>query len=105
MRMNFYIEKMVLWLKDGRRREIEFQNDKINIVTGNSKTGKTAILEIIDYCFCGSESNISFENIGENVSWYGLNFYINGKKYTIARGELKNETLYSDEYYFSSIGV
>lgn len=104
MRMNFYIEKIILWLKDGRRRELKFENDKINIVTGNSKTGKTAILEIIDYCFCGSESNISYENIGENVLWYGLNFYINGKKYTIARGELKNETLYSDEYYFSPIG-
>lgn len=104
MRMNFYIEKIILWLKDGIRREIEFQNDKINIVTGNSKTGKTAILEIIDYCLCGSESNISYENIGENVLWYGLKFYINGKKYTIARGQLKNEKLYSDKYYFSSIG-
>lgn len=100
--MTFYIDKIILWLKNGHKRMIMFENDKVNIITGNSKTGKTAILEIIDYCLCGSESNISSEHIGENILWYGLRFYINGKYYTIARGEYK-ETL-SKSYFFSSTG-
>lgn len=104
MIINFYIEKMILWLNDGRKRILEFKNDKVNVITGNSKTGKTAILEIIDYCFCGSESNISYEHIGETVLWYGLNFHINGKKYTIARGSFKSETSFSKDYYFSPVG-
>lgn len=104
MNITFYIEKMILWLNDGKQRILKFENDKVNVVTGNSKTGKTAVLEIIDYCLCGSESNISYEHIGENVLWYGLHFHINGKIYTIARGKFENETKPSTDYYFSPVG-
>lgn len=103
--MKFYIDKLLLWLKNGELETLEFQNDKINIITGNSKTGKTAILEIIDYCFCGSSDTvtISHEHIGENVAWYGLQFHLNDKLFTIARGEIK-EGIFSKEYYFSQSG-
>lgn len=104
MNMTFYIDKLILWLKNGKQRVLKFENDKVNVITGNSKTGKTAVLEIIDYCLCGSESNISYEHIGENVLWYGLNFKINGKTYTVARGKFEDETTFSSEYYFSSVG-
>lgn len=103
--MLFYIEKIVLWLKSGKQRTLEFENNKINVITGNSKTGKTAILEIFDYCFCGSKSNISEARIGKNVLWYGIKFHVNDKTYTIARGEYKNRNELSKEYYFSSTGV
>jgi hypothetical protein len=102
--MFFYIENIVLWLKSGKKRILNFENNKINVITGNSKTGKTAILEIFDYCFCGSESNISDEKIGKNVMWYGMKFHINDKTYTIARGEYKNKNELSKDYYFSSTG-
>lgn len=104
MNMTFYIKEIILWLKNGKMRVLEFKNDKVNVITGNSKTGKTAVLEIIDYCLCGSDSNISYEHIGENVLWYGLNFFINGKLYTIARGEFTDETKLSKDYYFSPDG-
>ena len=101
--MKFSINKMILWFADGKTRELQFEKNKINVITGNSKTGKTAILEIIDYCLCGSESNISEKYIGETVKWYGLNFNINNKTYTIARGEYRNKKP-SKEYYFSEEG-
>ena len=49
--MKFYFERLVLWLSNGKRREIEFLPDKINVITGDSGTGKTSILHIIEYCF------------------------------------------------------
>jgi hypothetical protein len=101
--MNFSIIKIVLWLKNGRVREIEFKPNKVNIITGGSHTGKSAILEIIDYCFFSSKSRISESMINENVTWYGLNFLINDKTYTIARKSLV-EGKVSDQYYFSSFG-
>lgn len=103
--MNFYITNILLWLKNGTLQNLEFRNDKINIITGNSKTGKTAILEIIDYCLCGSKETvtISQEHIGENVAWYGIRFHINDKVYTIARGEITN-TGFSRDFYFSQFG-
>lgn len=104
--MNFYIDKMLLWLKNGNLRVLPFSNDKVNVITGNSKTGKTAILEIIDYCLCGSKDTvvISYEHIAENVAWYGIRFFINDKCYTIARGEISEKGKFSNSYYFSQTG-
>ena len=104
--MKFYIDKLLLWLKDGNLRTLKFENDKVNVITGNSKTGKTAVLEIIDYCLCGSKETvvISQEHIGENVAWYGIRFCINDKTYTIARGEISDTGKFSSDYYFSQTG-
>jgi hypothetical protein len=103
--MRFYIDKLLLWLNDGRLRTLQFEEDKVNVITGNSKTGKTAILEIVDYCLCGSETVvISHEHIGENVSWYGLRFLINEKVYTVARGAISESGKFSTDYFFSQTG-
>lgn len=102
--MKFCINKIILWLKNGEKRQLKFENNRVNVITGNSDTGKSTILEIIDYCLCGSDSGISDEHIGENVRWYGLNISINGKEFTIARGE-KRGRKFSKKYYFSGRGV
>ena len=101
--MKFYIKKIILWLHNGKRREIEFEPNKVNVITGDSSTGKTEILDIIDYCFFASESKISEDVVNENISWYGLLFNINGKDYTVARKSLIQGKV-TDEYYFSSEG-
>lgn len=104
--MTFYIDKLLLWLKDGSLRSLKFINDKVNVITGNSKTGKTAILEIIDYCLCGGQDTvvITYEHIAENVKWYGIRIVINDKIYTIARGEISEKGELSNDYYFSQTG-
>jgi len=33
--MNFYIDKLLLWLKNGDLETLQFRNDKINIVNAN----------------------------------------------------------------------
>ena len=104
--MKFFVDKLLLWLNDGRLRTLQFANDKVNVITGNSKTGKTAILEIIDYCLCGSNETvvISQEHIAENVAWYGIRFSINDKLFTIARGKIAENLTFSTDYYFSQTG-
>lgn len=101
--MKFCINKLLLWLKNGEIRSIPFLNNKINVITGNSDTGKSSILDIIDYCLCSSSANIPNQHIGVNVLWYGINITVNGKQFTIARGEIKN-SIPSSEYYFSGSG-
>lgn len=101
--MKFHIEKVILWLNNGKKREILFKPNKVNVITGDSSTGKTEILDIIDYCFFSSESKISESIVNENVAWYGILFHVNGKEYTIARKSLIRGKV-SNEYYFSSEG-
>lgn len=101
--MKFHFKKIILWLNSGSIREIAFIPNKVNVIRGESSTGKTEILEIIDYCFFASESKISESVVNENTSWYGLLFNINGKDYTLARKSLV-EGKVTHQYYFSSEG-
>lgn len=101
--MRFIVKQLTLWLKNGSIRKLEFEGNKVNIITGASGTGKTEIIAIIDYCLFASETKIAEEKINENVNWYGLTFEINKSTYTIARKSFINRKG-SDVYYFSPIG-
>jgi len=100
--MKFYLKHIILWLKNGKKRTLDFEKNKVNIITGKQSTGKSTILEIIDYCFFASTKNMpEDEIIDENVEWYGINFYINEKIYTIAR----HENIKLKKYYFDEKGA
>ena len=102
--MKFHYNKIILWMKNGNIRTLEFAPNKVNIITGGSETGKSTILAIIDYCFFADKNiKITQEVINENVEWYGINFSINKKIYTIARKSM-DVSIPSKEYYFSMIG-
>jgi len=45
---------------EGRRRTIAFDPDKVNVITGASGTGKSAIIEAIDYCLGSSKCDLPF---------------------------------------------
>ena len=102
--MKFGIETIVVWSKSGEQRQLQFARNKVNVLTGESHTGKSALLDIIDYCLLASSHKIAEGVINENVSWYGVSFYINNKSYTIARHKPIGAKV-SEEYYFSSTGT
>lgn len=84
--MKFYISKIYIWFdKDVKPRILEFDNNKVNVITGSSSTGKSNIYSIIDYCLLSWHPNIVYPVINENAQWYGLEFYLNEEIYAIAR--------------------
>lgn len=62
----------------------------VNIVTGESKTGKSALVEIIDYCLCSSRSTIPKGIITDFSFLYVLPMVINKNTYVIARERWEN---------------
>ena len=101
--MNFGIDAITVWSNIGERRGLKFERNRVNILSGESRTGKSALLSIFDYCFLASKHTIPHSIINDNVSWYGITFYINDKTYTVGRQSPKDNDV-SDNYYFSSIG-
>ncbi|MBN3043677.1 DUF3732 domain-containing protein [Pectobacterium brasiliense] len=55
--MNCYVRYIGVLDKDGQLHAVEFTRG-LNIITGKSSTGKSAILEIFDYCMGSSEDTI-----------------------------------------------
>lgn len=98
--MNFYIKKIKLWFSTHNHPiEYLFEKNKVNVVTGDSSTGKSSILRVIDYCLLSRESTIVEDIINENVAWYGLSFHLNGHDYVIARNAPTNGRTGHDFYW------
>jgi hypothetical protein len=60
-----------LYSKDNRYVSLSFAPEAVNIITGPSHTGKSAIIEIVDYCLGSSECHIP-GIVGEKCSWVGI---------------------------------
>lgn len=66
------IRAIALYSHDGRMRLIPLELGKVNIITGQSKAGKTAVTDIIDYCFGSKTCHVPEGVVRRNVSWFGL---------------------------------
>jgi hypothetical protein len=56
--MSLQIRSISVYSHDGERRDVEFRLGSLNIVTGASKTGKSALLDIVDYCWGRAECTV-----------------------------------------------
>ena len=83
--MTFQIKKIILWpKKEGVGLQmIDFALNKVNVITGDSRTGKSAIVPIIDYCLASSDCLIPRDIIRDNVAWYGLLVSLGGNGFTL----------------------
>lgn len=78
------ISHVVYYSQHGKNRLLEFEPNNVTIITGASRTGKTYIIETIDYCLCAS--SIDFSNlIKKKVSFVGIKFVKDNTDVFIAR--------------------
>lgn len=82
--MKSYIKAIVIFNKDGEKRIVTLKQG-VNIITGDSKTGKSALVEIIDYCLCSTRCTIPKGKITEFSYLYVLVMSINNNDYLIGR--------------------
>ncbi len=98
--MSFQILNIVLYSHQGQQRIISLRPGQLNIITGGSKTGKTALIEIIDYCLGSRECGIPAGIIREAVEWVGLRLQVSGGQAFVARRlPSRGEATSPDVYY------
>ena len=66
------IDKIVLYSLSGQTRILPFRLGKVNIITGESKSGKSALIEIINYCLASSNCDIPEGIIRDSVSYFSI---------------------------------
>lgn len=90
--MNITIKKVVIFNDNGQSRYIDFE-DGLNIITGDSKTGKSAIIEIIDYCLFSSRSSIPKGKITDFAQLFVVIFKINDFYLVVGRPAQKTNNM------------
>jgi hypothetical protein len=71
--MYFQLLKLVLWPRiEADPRIVEFAPGAVNVISGASKTGKSAVIPIIDYCLGADKCAIPVGVIRENCAWFGV---------------------------------
>ena len=83
--MSFSIKSMILYGHAGDIRTIEFNIDGLNIITGKSKTGKSAIIDIVDYCLGRGSFNVAEGTIRKKVAWFALHLVKGEDEVFVAR--------------------
>ncbi len=98
--MEFKIKAIILWPKNQELnlRIIPFVNDKINVITGDSSRGKSALISIIDYCLGSSKCSIPTGLIREVTDWFGIIVQMKNKQLLLARKEPGIEQVSNEMY-------
>lgn len=79
------IRELVLYGYNGEVRHLPFALGQVNIITGRSKSGKSVVGDIIDYCLGGDSCNIADGVVRDNVAWYGLLLQFEHERVFVAR--------------------
>lgn len=97
--MKFQILNILIYGTNGKLRSIELKPDAVNIITGRSGTGKSALIHIVDYCLGRKECNVYAGVIRKHVEWYAVRLQTSSGEIFIARrnpgpGKESSEDIY-----------
>jgi len=94
------IKSIILWPKISSNdiRKIDFNMNKISVITGQSQTGKSALIPIIDYCLGSRKCAIPVGIIRDQTKWFGLLLETESSQILLARREPGEQLQTSDMY-------
>lgn len=72
--MYLQIREILLWPRNPNfePRRLQFQLGKVNVISGASRTGKSAVIPIIDYCLGAGTCSIPVKTIRKYCEWFGV---------------------------------
>lgn len=79
------ISSIHVYSHDGQRRDLRFNVDGLNVITGRSSTGKSALSEIIEYCMGRSSFNVPEGIIRDKVAWFTVIYQFEKEQVLVAK--------------------
>ncbi|MFG9248227.1 DUF3732 domain-containing protein [Pseudomonas aeruginosa] len=79
------IRSIHIYSHDGQRRDLAFKVDGLNVITGRSSTGKSALSEIIEYCMGRSSFNVPEGIIRDKVAWFAVIYQFEKEQVLVAK--------------------
>lgn len=97
------IKSLIFYNNKGDKRILPFKIGKVNIITGESKTGKTAIIDVVNYCLGSEQCNVSEGIIRQTVEWFAILLHYENEEVFIARQNPNSLGQASTQYiYFAN---
>ena len=105
--MKIAILKIILWPKNGKLppRVIPFLPDKINVITGESATGKSSLTAIVDYCLGSGKCAIPVGLIRNVTEWFGLHIKLTNTEMIVGRRNPGDQQTTTDLYWIEGLGL
>ncbi|MFC7367260.1 DUF3732 domain-containing protein [Vreelandella zhaodongensis] len=79
------ISSIHIYSHDGQRRDLRFRVEGLNVITGRSSTGKSALSEIIEYCMGRSSFNVPEGVIRDKVAWFAVIYQFEKEQVLVAK--------------------
>jgi len=79
------LDALILYNADGEVRQIRFRPGQLNIITGESGTGKSSIIGILRFLLGSDSPHVPLGPIQNTVSWYGLLAHVGDTRFFIGR--------------------
>src|ERR1019366_4098465 len=79
------IQSIHIYSHDGQRRDLKFHLVGLNVITGRSSTGKSALSDIVEYCMGQSNCNVPEGVIRDKVAWFAVLYQFSNEQVLIAK--------------------
>jgi len=79
------IKSIHIYSHNAQRRDLEFKLDGLNVITGRSSTGKSALSEIVEYCMGRSSFNVPEGVIRDKVAWFAVIYQFDREQVLVAK--------------------
>lgn len=79
------LDSLFLYNADGDVRQIRFRPGQLNIISGESGTGKSSIIGILRFLLGGDSPHVPLGPIQDTVAWYALHAHVGDTHFYIGR--------------------
>jgi len=87
--VEWYIRNIIIYGEAGETRVVDLEQG-VNIISGESQTGKSALINIVDYCLCSGGYRVPVGPIRDFAQWYGVRIQTPHEQVFVARKEPGN---------------
>src|SRR3954454_15530036 len=79
------LDALVIFNRDGDTRSIALNAGALNVITGDSRTGKSSLINILRFLLGSASPNVPFGPIQQTVAWYALHGHVGDTHFFVAR--------------------
>lgn len=80
-----HLDVLILYNAEGDVRQIRFRPGQLNIITGESGTGKSSIIGILRFLLVSDSPHVPLGPIQNTVAWYGLLAHVGETRFFVGR--------------------